>query len=281
MNKQNFEAQDRFPLSTQALTFMQNMIFASAQLALIGGETYILSGCDQTGGTVTDGVIVIKGEVMSFRGGTAVDTITIIEEVEPVSAGGLTFDKARVRRYAKFASGSGDNYYNWSDFKKIQTNKQLEEMKATVKYVDDEIKKLQIGGIPVGLISLWSGNTNTLPDGWALCDGQTYNGTKTPDLRGRFVVGYNASDADYDTIGKTGGEKTHTLTIDEMPSHNHYLKRDKDGDAAGRQSDEAPFDYTHTGATVNTSYAGGGKAHENRPPYYVLAYIMFVGIEKK
>ncbi|MCQ5065755.1 phage tail protein, partial [Alistipes putredinis] len=90
------------------------------------------------------------------------------------------------------------------------------------------------------------------PDGYALCEGQqlkqseypalykaigsTYNNAydcngrklsttsgyfRLPDLRGRFVVGYNVSDADYGSYGKGGGEKKHTLTVDEMPSHAH------------------------------------------------------------
>ena len=109
MDRQNFEAKDRFPLSTQALTFMQDMVMATARLALIGGDNYILSGCVTTGNNVSDGIIVINGEVMPFKGGAMAGTITIIEETIPVSANGLTFEQARVKRYAKFASGKGEN----------------------------------------------------------------------------------------------------------------------------------------------------------------------------
>ena len=67
--------------------------------------------------------------------------------------------------------------------------------------------------IPVGGIILWSGSTSNIPTKWHLCDGT--NGT--PDLRDRFVVG---AGSDY-SVGDTGGEAEHTLTIGEMPRHNH------------------------------------------------------------
>ena len=63
-------------------------------------------------------------------------------------------------------------------------------------------------GIPSGFIGLWSGAANAIPSGWFLCNGS--NGT--PDLRGRFVVGYSNTDNDYD-VGDTGGSATDTVTI--------------------------------------------------------------------
>lgn len=67
--------------------------------------------------------------------------------------------------------------------------------------------------IPVGAIIMWNGEN--IPDNWHLCDGT--NGT--PDLRDKFIVGSGASYA----VGNTGGENTHTLTLDEIPEHEHNL----------------------------------------------------------
>ena len=127
-------------------------------------------------------------------------------------------------------------------------------------------------GIPSGFIGLWSGAANAIPSGWYLCNGS--NGT--PDLRNRFVVGSGAG-ASY-SVGDTGGANTVTLSINEMPSHDHDT--DLDGykvfatgpNAMGFIGYGGPGGYP--GGYVNMQNTGGGQAHENRPPYYALCYIM-------
>jgi microcystin-dependent protein len=140
------------------------------------------------------------------------------------------------------------------------------------------------GALVKGLIMMWHGEVKDIPKGWALCDGTR----STPDLKGRFIVGYDPQDPDYNAPRKTGGEKRHTLTIDEMPSHAHKGTTDSSrlslrwtggiggthGLAAAANQGAANFDHQHK---VSTENVGGDKPHENRPPYYVLAYIMFTG----
>lgn len=60
------------------------------------------------------------------------------------------------------------------------------------------------------------GSTNIVRKDWHICDGT--NGT--PDLRGRFILGANSGHA----VGSTGGEETHTLSVNEMPSHGHMVR---------------------------------------------------------
>jgi microcystin-dependent protein len=144
--------------------------------------------------------------------------------------------------------------------------------------------------IPAGVVVMWSGAPGNVPEGWALCDGTS----GTPDLSGRFIVGYDASDIDYDTIGETGGEETHILSIAEMPAHDHGGTTSTDGAHSHSikyytgSGSKSAFERRNTGSpgwlsgTTNTTgdhshtipSEGGGQAHENRPPYYTLAYII-------
>jgi microcystin-dependent protein len=127
--------------------------------------------------------------------------------------------------------------------------------------------------VPTGVIVMWSGTVP--PAGWALCDGLGGR----PDLRGRFIAGYHPGDFDYNTIGKVGGAKTHLLTISEMPSHAHQLPVDGLGATTDRQSlvSSANADEGFPPSPVQpdfTANQGGNQPHENRPPYYTLAYII-------
>ena len=86
---------------------------------------------------------------------------------------------------------------------------------------------------------------------------------------GRVLVGLDTSQTEFNTIGKTGGEKTHKLTIDEMPSHNHpgifkYTNQTGDYSRLYLGSDGT--------ALANEGKTGGDKPHNNLQPYQVVAY---------
>jgi microcystin-dependent protein len=131
------------------------------------------------------------------------------------------------------------------------------------------------GVIPIGGIIMWSGSIGSIPSGWALCNG----GNGTPNLSGRFIVSvgtYTEPTGTYTyAVGNTGGEARHKLTLGEMPSHSHAF------DIAEFRSDQTEAGTTGGGyevgsgyTTITTDSKGGNQSHENRPPYYVLAYIM-------
>jgi microcystin-dependent protein len=132
--------------------------------------------------------------------------------------------------------------------------------------------------------------------GWLECDGsavsrETYDslfaaigtaygsgdGSTTfnlPNIKGKVIVGYDSAQTEFDSIGKSGGEKTHQLTIDEMPRHNHTLKGDNDtgpdgGDTIG--TDDTP-DTTLEDASCG--YTGGDQPHNNLQPFISLKWII-------
>lgn len=110
---------------------------------------------------------------------------------------------------------------------------------------------------PVGTIMPFVGSS--APTGWLLCDGGSYSSTtypklsalcgtkfgtttagnfKVPDLKGRSIAGFDSSQTEFDTVGKTGGAKSVTLTVSNMPEHNHTLSA-----------------HTHTGNTTDAEAA--------------------------
>ena len=119
-----------------------------------------------------------------------------------------------------------------------------------------------------GMIILWSGAADAIPSGFVLCDGNN----STPNLSGRFVVGYDASNSDYD-VNDTGGSESVTLTVNQIPAHTHNIN------LAVRAFYQEPRNFgVGTDGSANnsedTGSTGGSQSHENRPPYYALCYIM-------
>lgn len=90
-------------------------------------------------------------------------------------------------------------------------------------------------------------------------------------LVGRVAVGIDTTQTEFDTMGKTGGEKKHTLTIDEMPSHNHKVYRSGSTSAGYGSLFQNTSSTTELTANV-VDNTGGGQAHNNLQPYQVVAY---------
>jgi microcystin-dependent protein len=143
---------------------------------------------------------------------------------------------------------------------------------------------------------------NFAPRGWALCDGQilpinqnqslysllgtTYGGDgrtsfALPDLRGRTPIHVG----DGHVQGQKGGEETHTLSVAEMPHHDHMAVGSSNqanspvpannvlADSAPNEIFHSPTNLVnlHSGTTANT---GGGQAHDNMQPFLALYFVI-------
>ena len=146
--------------------------------------------------------------------------------------------------------------------------------------------------LPVGTIIPYAGSQ--IPSNYMKCEGQELSrieydilfsaigtnygagdGTTTfnlPNLKGRVITGIDSNDTDFDTLGETGGEKTHTLTIQEIPSHSHQFLFD--------QTAGSNIDAVKTGGSsawqMNTTSRGGDQPHNIMQPYIVLNYVIKV-----
>jgi len=83
---------------------------------------------------------------------------------------------------------------------------------------------------------------------------------------GRVPVGIDSSDTDFDTAEETGGAKTHTLSIAELPAHTHtYTRKSVTGGTLSGGDPNSVSDVTD-----NTGSTGSGSAHNNVQPYIVV-----------
>ena len=153
---------------------------------------------------------------------------------------------------------------------------------------------------PIGMIIMWSGTEDDIPDGWVLCDGSEATKDRSdgkgtinvPNLKGRFILGGNdsgsagvlgATNSSHDTTLNTaqnGFKTTGTaLDITQIPSHTHtisdrYLVNNSTYTFNITSPTAFGFQYADAGET--TSATGGGAAHDHDyiPSYYVLAFLM-------
>ena len=91
---------------------------------------------------------------------------------------------------------------------------------------------------------------------------------------GRVLVSQSVSDTEFDTLGETGGSKTHTLSVSELPSHTH-THTVKTGRSFSSSIGNAPVVQGSDNTILSTSdettsSTGSGSAHNNLQPYIVV-----------
>ena len=279
----NFLAQQNndFPLDCETLDYLQKNIHMAEMLGAIAGDKIILSGCGISGSSRAAGYVFLKttdfpqGEVLHFEGGDAAHTTMYLDKTAiSVTANADPYPNAYTQRTLK--AGLGSEQYSWSDFAGLsdKTNRQL---LAEIQTLQAQIATLQPA--PAGSIMMWP--SNTIPTGWALCDGSSYSrseyaalfavlGTtygsndnstfKLPDMRGLFVAGKGANN--YNSLNQKGGANTVILTKEQMPEHTHG-RGTLDSEGSFRAVDQGQTNVSgafNNGGSWNTGIKGGGGA---------------------
>lgn len=276
MNRLNFNQTGGFPLSINILDAMQEAYSVFNSLGSLAGDKAIISGCVVAGNNVSDGVIYLNGEILQFKGGTQGASIIIKEESESrIFEDGAT-KPVIFKRCATFGSSTPDKTFAWADFKRFDNL--IENAKKNLDF-EKRLKALENkkSPVPIGLIAIWGKPASEpIPEGWQECT----------DLRGRFPLGWNPNDADFNELLKEGGDKTHRLTIEEMPRHSHNIHAElvnvKAENIITEMSRDRYIASGHSGiwrnATLSKSeITGGDKPHNNMPPYRIIKFIEFVG----
>ena len=325
MNHQYFteNGNQKFPLSTQALAFMQEQIKLAYGLTDLAGQNIIVREPTAS----VPGLVIYDGELLPLTGTRPVRLgyIVISESTETISVEGRYEGKVRTTRVALYAAtvraGGSQQRKSISSF---TTLKSISTLMAEL----DEAKQHHV---PTGAIMMWSGAIADIPSGWALCNGQ--NGT--PNLQARFIVGAGSSIVMDDSIGyqyavgQTGGHNkvkleaaesglpAHSHTEQSAGGHSHNITYYNNGDgsndteytnqwAVDGKANAHPVSGSGSGTkvkavrigasygdtwigndykqiktagshthTVNSNTATkASQAHENRPLFYALAYIM-------
>lgn len=308
MNSIDFSHSGGFPLDTDTLDFLQKSYTNPIQaLTKLGGDNYIISGIDDDGAKTTDGWVVIKGDIMPFKGDLKQSTVVIVNTSQTVDFENGAERETYFTRYATFGISLESipfaSLVRMSDLQqqkkraddlradheahkehvvkrtgelqaahdahKEHVVKQTGELQKAHDALKDRVSKLEASKIIPGMIMAWSGSISSIPAGWRLCQA----------LKDRFILGAGGSYS----VGETGGVKEHKLTVEEMPSHYHGANfeagrgdglKASGGTAVDRYGDRQ---FQNQNAHEWTKPVGGSQPHNNMPPYYVLAYIEYVG----
>jgi microcystin-dependent protein len=168
-------------------------------------------------------------------------------------------------------------------------------------------------GVPVGTLTMWIGTEASVASSWKICDGTAISRTTYASLFAICGTEYGVGDGsttfnlpDFQTNnvfprgatddagrGTTGGESTHLLTGAESgttahthvitdPGHTHsytrpYVTGYGSGSGGGSPPSGATTGSSTTGISINNSSAAdAGSAHENKPPYVDVHFIVKV-----
>ena len=293
----NFLTQEgkNFPLDCETLDNLQRAIATVEMFGNLFGDKIILSGCTkQMDGTYEEGYVFIKsttcpnGEVIPFKGGDTSEGVKIVSEDISVTTSTTIFASAYTSRYLASANGNetGD-VYMWDEFANVTP------LRDFINNTQAKIKELETtANEHIGVVKMWAGTVDQIPEDYLLCDGGDISGrgyetlrrilgkSNVPDLRDRFIVGYNNENTDYCDIGNTGGSDTFMLTSDMLPPHTHQYTRASAGGLVtinnGTSATQKHAVASVRSDTAETTSCGDGKEVliDMRPPYYVLAFII-------
>lgn len=289
MNIQHFleNGNQKFPLSTAALDFIQEQIKLVYKLTDLAGANVIIKNSTAS----VPGLVIYNGELLPLQG-TPTTYIRIIENTEHLSVEGFDGNvrTTRIAVYSPSVMGGTCKPANlFTVLKNISTlMAEFEEAKKHHVprgsiidwYGECKAANIPYGFVPCGWfgVGMTSGEITSELTAWQTKYGannititRTYtsgtrlvisscNGQTVPLLTDKFIVqaGHSYS------LGDTGGEDKHKLLIGEIPAHRHIYSTDERPESDTTYAGMGPVerqnygsDGTGAGSRLYTSYAGG------------------------
>ncbi|UOE47969.1 hypothetical protein MTO98_26520 [Mucilaginibacter sp. SMC90] len=260
MNRYDFTQPGGFPFDQGVMEFIQDCINTAASTAALSGSLAILSGCTVAGGSVSNGVVVINGEILPFIGGVISAKVIIQETATAIAYQDGTPRTVKYQRAAKFGDDGVSNN-QWTNFKRNTA----EGVLARLDRVEGLLRPFSGAG---GMV-WWKGSIASIPAGWR----------EVNEWRGKFPMHAKAPNGDgvrpdgFD-VGDTGGAETHTLTKEEIPEFKINVATTGYANIQGAGEKLVGHANTPNAPDIQiTVNAGGGAAHPILNPYGVGCWI--------
>jgi len=285
MNRINFENTGGFPLGAYTLDFMQKSYQLLNTLGNIAGNLSILSGCEEVGRSITDGVVYIDGEVLPFKGAPISEKVIIVETSQKRIFKDGVEKAVEYTRYATF--GNSINGRLWADFKRPLNNQQIEAQSFTeensllkrLEKLEERVRKT----VPIGLVAIWDKPASEIPEGWE----------EHTEMQGVVPVGYKSDDSDFGAIGTKVGSKTVRIEKNNLPDIEIDLKN-KNGsgfevigfnlenysgqnEGGWSNSGSLPYWGKESGNNIKAHLNGKEQPINNIQPSRIVKFIRFVG----
>lgn len=313
MKKVNFTQAGGFPLEEKTLDNMQTAYFDILKtiighfgLAYVGN--FIIYGCEVVADTIQPGMMYIDGDLCFFAGsnGNLTTKIKKIETIEDapfesgnnlptyfdysalVNSGGVVLsDFVRLPKVNELVN----QLINWADIQNVPAAIVIDaDYATTLQTIQNDLKELkkqnavfQSGG---GML-FWNKPANQIPVGWH----------EVVDWRGRMPVGMDITvdgtgafvNPEFSPLttgegnpGRTGGSKSKTLVLTEIPPHSHEVAVFANGSASGN-ADGHPDNYIDWNRKINSFNAGGlpdgtTKAFSLLNPFRTVVFIEYTGV---
>lgn len=276
----NFLQTGGVPLTNDLMADIMQAIQLYDVVGAMAGNLVILTGCEVTGNTVSEGFVAINGEVLPFAGGVVSSKVFVKEtEIQKTFEDGN--DKVLVlKKSVEFGNAIPPNAFDWADFTRLKTLLGIQNLAENATPQSDfnalveRVELLEQKTAPIingGVVFPWRKPVADIPVGWKECT----------DFRGKVIVGWNPNDADFATLGGELGEKKHTLSKVELPAFggtfgtimfaNSYPAGDfQQSYSANAQVSGSNVGLQHKAIDFNV---GSNQAHNNIQPSRIALYI--------